>query len=305
MVERLDYIELKDAEGKLRRIEIRPVAKPEEFRQLVEVQASAWRMGKDLTEAVPSHVLKAAADNYGIVVGAFDLDNGMAVGFAWGFLARDSKGLYHYSHQSAVIEELKYAGLGFRIKQAQRKIALSMGLNRARWTFDPLQALNTRFNLGKLGVISWEYVINYYGEINDEINRGLRTDRLKIWWFLDSERVKMKAEGKLRSPTLEEAIDAGAVEVLEFKLDPRRPVDFKKVEDELILVEIPYRVERARSEGTVSQWREITAKAMLYYMSRGYIDFEAVYDKASQRAFHLLWKQSLETILSGKVPFHR
>ncbi len=287
--------------GRSLRVEIRPVRRPEEFRQLVDVQASAWRMGKDRTEATPSHVLKAAADNSGIVVGAFDLETGRAVGFAWGFLARDEEGLYHYSHQSAVIEELKYSGLGFRIKQAQRELALEQGLVRARWTFDPLQGLNTRFNLGKLGVVSWEYVVNYYGEINDEINRGLRTDRLKVWWFLDSERVRRKANGELRSPSLKEALEAGAEEVIE--LESGVPIGFRKVESELVLIEVPYSVSDARERGTVGQWREYTARAMLYYMGRGYIDFEAVYDRESKRVFHLLWRRPLKDILGGEVPW--
>ncbi len=294
----LGRIELMDRSGNVRRLEIRHVKKPEEFRQLVEVQASAWRMGKDRTDATPSHVLRAASDNSGIVIGAFDLDSGNVVGFAWGFLARDSRGLYHYSHQSAVIEELKYSGLGFRIKQAQREVALAQGLDRARWTFDPLQGLNTRFNLGKLGVVSWEYVINYYGEMNDAINRGLRSDRLKVWWFLKSERVRRKAKGELRSPSLQEALEAGAVEVLEFDSDI--PSGFKKVNSDLVLVEIPYSVDDARSKGTVSQWRKYTAEAMIYYMSLGYIDFEAVYERGSRRVFHLLWKKPLEEILRGE-----
>ncbi len=297
----LGIVELKDRSGRTLRVEIRPVKRPEEFRELVEVQASAWRMGKDRTEATPSHVLKAAADNSGIVVAAFDLETGRAVGFAWGFLARDEKGLYHYSHQSAVVEELKYSGLGFRIKQAQRELALEQGLTRARWTFDPLQGLNTRFNLGKLGVVSWEYVVNYYGEINDEINRGLRTDRLKVWWFLDSERVKRKAKGELSSPSLKEALEAGAEEVV--VLDSEVPKGFKRVESELVLIEVPYSVSEARERGTVGKWREHTAEAMLYYMTKGYVDFEAVYDRKERRVFHLLWKRPLKDILDGKVPW--
>lgn len=297
----LGMFELKDRSGRSIRIEIRPVRKPDEFRQLVDVQASAWGMGKDRTEATPSHVLKAAADNSGIVVGAFDMDTGKAVGFAWGFLAKDEKGLYHYSHQSAVIEELKYSGLGFRIKQAQRELALGKGLNRARWTFDPLQGLNTRFNLGKLGVVSWEYVINYYGEMYDEINRGLRTDRLKVWWFLDSERVRRKARGELRSPTLEEALDAGAEEVLE--LESGVPTSFRKVDSELVLIEVPYSVEKAKESGNVGRWREHTARAMLHYISLGYVDFEAVYVRESKRVFHLLWKRPLKDILAGITPW--
>lgn len=288
----------KEVGGRVRRIEVREVSDPIDLRKLVDVQVSAWGMGEDRTEAVPSHVLKAASDNSGIVVGAFDVDSGEALAFAWGFLALDESGLYHYSHQSAVVEEAKGCGLGFIIKQAQREAALLRGLTRAKWTFDPLQALNTRFNLGKLGVVSWEYAVNYYGQMGDSLNRGMRTDRLKVWWFLDSERVRRKARGELESPSYELALEAGAEEVIEFD-DQGRPCGFRRSESELILIEVPLSLIEARSKGTVGLWREFTSEAMLYYMRRGYIDFECVRDEGSGRVFHLLWRKPLGEILKG------
>ncbi|WP_052567891.1 hypothetical protein [Candidatus Korarchaeum cryptofilum] len=293
----LGRVFLKEIGGKLRRIEVKEVADPEDIRKLVDVQVSAWGM-QDRAEAVPSHVLKAASDNSGIVVAAFDIDTGEALAFAWGFLAMDERGLYHYSHQSAVVDEAKGSGLGFIVKQAQREAAMKRGLRRAKWTFDPLQALNTRFNLGKLGVVSWEYRVNYYGYMEDSINRGLRTDRLKAWWFLDSERVIRKARGELESPSYEDALAAGAEEVIEFDSEGR-PCGFRKIDGDLALVEIPRSIEEARARNSVDVWRNCTAEAMIYYMERGYIDFEAVVDKRSGRVFHLLWRNSLDSILSG------
>lgn len=293
----LGRIFVKEVRGEMRRIEVREVSDPKDLRKLVDVQVSAWGM-EDRTEAVPSHVLKAAAENSGIVVGAFDVDSGEALAFAWGFLAVDESGLYHYSHQSAVVEEAKGCGLGFIIKQAQREAALIRGITRAKWTFDPLQALNTKFNLGKLGAVSWEYAINYYGRMEDSLNRGLRTDRLKVWWFLNSERVKRKAKGELASPSYELALEAGAEEVIEFDSEGR-PYDFRRSKSELILIEIPADLNEARAKDTVNAWREITGEAMLYYMGRGYIDFECVRDEKGGRVFHLLWKRPLGEILKG------
>lgn len=296
----LGRVFVREIGGKVRRIEVKEVSDPDDLRKLVDVQASAWGMGSDRTEVVPSHVLKAASENSGVVVAAFDLDTGEALAFAWGFLAIDEDGLYHYSHQSAVVEGAKGSGLGFIVKQAQREAILMRGLRRAKWTFDPLQALNTRFNLGKLGVVSWEYAVNYYGYLEDSLNRGLRTDRLKVWWFLDSERVRKKARGELESPSYEMVLNAGAEEAIEFD-NANRPSGFRKVGSDLVLIEIPRSLDEARAEGTVGLWREIVAEAMLYYMSRGYVDFEAVCDRDSGRVFHLLWRNYLEEILSGST----
>lgn len=296
----LGRVFVKELGGRVRRIEVREVSDPDDLRKLVDVQVSAWGMGSDRTEAVPSHVLKAASENSGILVAAFDLDTGEALAFAWGFLAIDEDGLYHYSHQSAVVEGAKGSGLGFIVKQAQREAIMARGLRRAKWTFDPLQALNTRFNLGKLGVVSWEYAVNYYGYMEDSLNRGLRTDRLKVWWFLDSERVRRKSRGELGSPSYEMVLNAGAEEVIEFD-DANRPSSFRKVDSDLVLIEIPRSLEEARARGTVGLWRESVAEAMLYYMSRGYVDFEAVCDRDSGRVFHLLWRNSLREILKGST----
>ncbi len=299
-----EFLEVVMRDGRTLGLIMKEVTDAEDLWKLVDVQVSAWGIGPDMLDVVPVHVLKAASDNSGVVIGVYEVNSGRAIGFAWGFLARDERGLYFYSHQSGVVEDYKYSGIGFRIKQFQRRAVLSRGIDRMRWTFDPLQALNTRFNLGKLGVVSNEYRVNFYGRMTDSLNRGLRSDRLKVWWYLNSRRVELKARGKLKSPTLSKALEAGAEFALEVEEDlHRRPVRVREVDSDLALVEIPYDLNASRRDGTAQVWREFSGQAFINLFSSGFYDFECVVDKENWRVFHVLWRTNLEEILEGETPF--
>jgi len=132
-------------------LEIRKLRDPQEYIEAVEVQKKAWNM-EDYREAAPAHLLRGLADNGGLVLGAFL--EGRLVGISYGWPAS----YYFYSHATGVIESTKYKGVGYKLKLSQREwILKDYGFSLAKWTFDPLQSLNSRFNLGKLGVIVKEY----------------------------------------------------------------------------------------------------------------------------------------------------
>ena len=50
-----------------------------------------------------------------------------------------------------VTTDARDAGLGLRLKLAQRERSLAMGIDLVEWTYDPLQALNAHLNFTKLG----------------------------------------------------------------------------------------------------------------------------------------------------------
>jgi predicted GNAT superfamily acetyltransferase len=52
------------------------------------------------------------------------------------------------------------------------------------WTFDPLVGRNARFNLVKLGAVGAEYLVDFYGPMDDGINAGDESDRLTARWDL-------------------------------------------------------------------------------------------------------------------------
>ncbi len=274
-------------------IEIRRLSRPEEFVEAVEVQARAWRMN-DYREAAPAHVLRGLADNGGLVLGAFHEGRMIGVSYGW----PNSSGGYFYSHATGVVEGAKYRGVGFLLKARQRSEVLAMGFIIAKWTFDPLQALNSRFNLVKLGAIARRYYVNYYGEITDPINRGLGSDRVKAEWFLSSARVEKALEHVIQgigAPRVREP-DCLMVEYVDGL--PRLYID---CDGRLIGVEIPSSIARVREEhglDAARAWREATRRAYLDLIEhRGYILAWSI--KREESAVNLLVKASLEEVLAS------
>jgi predicted GNAT superfamily acetyltransferase len=99
----------------------------------------------------------------------------------------------------AVRAEFRNAGVGRRLKLAQREDALKRGIRLMEWTFDPLEIKNAFFNIEKLGAITHSYTPDFYGVSSARIQGGRPTDRLHAEWWLDSERVVEAVAGR-RAP---------------------------------------------------------------------------------------------------------
>jgi len=108
--------------------------------------------------------------------------DGVVVGATWGFLASHEGRLGLHSHVTGVLSAHANAGVGLALKHHQWQWASKQGLDFVTWTFDPLVRRNAYFNLVKLGAKVSEYHENFYGVINDGLNRGERTDRVFVMW---------------------------------------------------------------------------------------------------------------------------
>lgn len=78
-------------------------------------------------------------------------------------------------------------GAGYQLKQHQFNWAKQQGLSGITWSFDPLVRRNCVFNFDKLGATAVEYLPNFYGTMTDEINAGDDSDRLFVYWDLETE----------------------------------------------------------------------------------------------------------------------
>ena len=152
----------------------------------------------------------------GFTLGAFGASNKL-LGLAHALAAFDEKlRPYYYSQMLAVEPRLQNAGVGVRLKLAQRDHALKTGVPLIRWTFDPLQSRNAYLNIVKLGGVVRRYCANYYGANSSSIfHRGLDTDRLFIEWWVRSPRVADALEGVRRADKPEAVVevprDIGAI----------------------------------------------------------------------------------------------
>jgi len=166
-------------------VEIRLVQSQQEYAACEAMSRDVW--GAAERNVVPRELLLTMQLNGGLVHGAFRPD-GALVGFCFAFLGRRDGQLRLCSHQLAVLPEYRGAGVGIALKQAQGADALLRGYELIAWTFDPLEARNAYINLHRLGCIARLYDRNHYGEMEDELNRGLPSDRLEAEWWLQRDR---------------------------------------------------------------------------------------------------------------------
>jgi len=155
------------------------IGPPTDLAKLEHLQQRVW--GCAAVEVVPSHLLQAHTHHGGCVLEA--RLGAVLVGMVYGFPGPPGSD-YLYSHLAAVDPEQQGRGYGKQLKLAQADWARERGYRRIVWTFDPLQALNARLNVATLGATCNRYLVDYYGELNDGLNRGVSTDRFEVDWWL-------------------------------------------------------------------------------------------------------------------------
>lgn len=176
--------------------DVRSCRGSEELEACVALQIAIW--GYDEMDVIPRRMFTVAQRIGGQVMGAFTAEDTLA-GFAMAIPGIRDGAPYLHSHMLAVEPKFRNAGLGRRLKLAQREDALKRGIRLMEWTFDPLEIKNSFFNIKKLGAITRSYTPNFYGVSSARIQGGRPTDRLHAEWWLDSERVNETLAGR-RAP---------------------------------------------------------------------------------------------------------
>jgi predicted GNAT superfamily acetyltransferase len=156
----------------------------------------------DAAFSTPRKALLVAQAIGGQVVGAFDTElPGAAaeggpeslVGYAMAWpgirTVQGAPQAYLHSDMLAVRAAWRNRGIGARLKWEQRREAVSRGIRRMEWTFDPLEIKNAFLNIHRLGAIVCRYRMNFYGVSSSQQRGALPSDRLLAEWHLDSPRV--------------------------------------------------------------------------------------------------------------------
>ena len=176
--------------------QIRGLDSLEDLRDLSDLLAAVWGRGG---ESMGPDILRALAHSGNYVSGAFVGGRiaGGLVGWLGGVPPHE---LHMHSHILGVLPGSDARGLGFQLKQHQRRWCLDREVRVMEWTTDPLVRRNAYFNLAKLGARAPEYLVNFYGAMTDGINAGEESDRLLIRWQLDSPEAEHAAAGRGREP---------------------------------------------------------------------------------------------------------
>jgi len=252
---------------------IRDLVRTDEVKQVLELEQEVW--GINDRDVTPLTHLVAAREAGGILLGAFA--GAVLAGFAYGFVGYEQGEITLHSHMLAVKPTYRMQNLGYRLKLAQRERALAKGIKRMTWTFDPLQSLNAYFNFCKLGVVSDQYKINFYGESTSSFLHHSGTDRLWVNWQLESLRVKNRIETRPKC----EAVNIEAI-IINDRLLPLIRIGedwspiINKIKEPLArpqaVIEIPARIDELQEEkpGSGSRWREATRQAFSAALAAGF-----------------------------------
>jgi predicted GNAT superfamily acetyltransferase len=230
-------------------------------REIEELQMQIW--GSNESWIVPSHVLHIVSDYGGILLGAHV--DGKLVGFVVGFLARSEGKLFHASHMLGVLPEHQHRGIGAALKRRQRQQAQEQGLDVMTWTFDPLEARNAYFNLHKLGATSRSYREDFYGPMQDELNRDLPSDRLLVEWNLRSAD-RSGGHGEERYPA------ATPVTILyDRENTPELHLELASA-DQSIAIHVPADIQILKRDApdAALAWRIAVRRAFTFAMGMGY-----------------------------------
>jgi predicted GNAT superfamily acetyltransferase len=204
-------------------------------------------------QVLPREMVRAFQHAGSVLYGAEA--EGRLVGFVLGF-AGLAGGLHVHSHMLASVPEWQDRGVGYALKLAQRAHCLGHGIREVRWTYDPLEARNARFNLVKLGAEAFRLLPNFYGPMSDRLNRGDRSDRFEVRWMLASDRVERALGGRAVAPT------SGAALVSASGADPEpRLTGVTPAAGSTVGVPGEYQRLKAEQPALARRWREVSSQA--------------------------------------------
>ncbi|MFT4122250.1 MAG: hypothetical protein QM635_00275 [Microbacteriaceae bacterium] len=187
-------------------VTVRMLRDVDELLAAERVQQQIWRVPSDRALPVTASVMRALQHSGNYCAGVWDADAEELIGVAIGFFGAPGYAALH-SHVAGVLPARVHAGAGRALKLHERAWALERGITQMTWTYDPLIGRNAWFNLGKLGAVAEDYLVDFYGPMADEVNLGDTTDRLLVRWRLDDEATEsLAAGGPVRLPAEPEGI---------------------------------------------------------------------------------------------------
>ena len=269
----------------------------EEMSAVEALQRDVWPGSE--TDVVPAHLLITVVHNGGVVLGAF-MDEKL-VGFVFGFpgleFTPDGPRPKHCSHMAGVLSEHRDSGIGFALKRAQWQMVRHQSLDHVTWTYDPLLSRNAYLNIARLGAVCSTYRRTEYGDMRDEMNAGLPSDRFQVDWWISTKRVERRL-GKHARPTLNlsHLTRVGVRPFYTVGGGPGnlvRPPDHVPVlEASLVAAEVPSDFVTLKSAdlSLARDWRFFSREFFEAAFAKGYIVTDFVFDRGENgsRSFYIL-----------------
>ncbi len=274
---------------------IRLLETPAEMILVEQIQREIWQGSE--TEVVPLHMLITAVHNGGLILGAFN-EREELVGFLFGFpgleFTPDGPRPKHCSHMLGARPDYRDKGVGFALKRAQWQMVRRQGLDHITWTYDPLLSRNAYLNIAKLGAVCSVYRRSEYGDLRDDLNAGLPSDRFQVDWWVNTARVERRLGRHARPPLkLSGVTKAGLRPAYAAESSGgliRPPEHIPPLENRLLLAEIPadFLALKERDFALARDWRFFARELFENAFAAGYIVTDFVFERNPARGFYLL-----------------
>ncbi|MHA7139040.1 GNAT family N-acetyltransferase [Rossellomorea arthrocnemi] len=246
-------------------LKIRKLHTVEDLENVRRLESLVW----SFEDSVPVNQSVAVVKNGGFILGAYYQEK--LIGFQYSFPGFDGKKVYLVSHSLGIHPDFRKFGIGEMLKRAQKNTAGEMGYEVITWTYDPLETVNGNLNLHKLGAVVRTYIPNIYGEMSDQLNAGIATDRFLVeWWVSQSNNNSVKGNNHHSAIDLKECEHGWLIDKVNLTLDQNHisvsvPGDFQKIK---------------RADLTLAiDWRKKTRDVFSHYLNHGWIVTDLVKDK--------------------------
>lgn len=269
---------------------IRPLDTIEELAMVRDLEKIVWSPD----ESIPVEQTITAVKHGGMVIGAFAGER--LIGFQYSFAGFDGKKTYLCSHTLGIHPDYRVSGIGHRLKLAQRTEAIRKGYDLITWTYDPLETVNGNLNIKKLGAICKKYVENCYGDMKDQLNAGVPSDRFQVEWWITSDHVLAILNKHTDNPVYSDRFpaliqvttnDQGFVVPLQIDLSLAQF-------DGKLFVPVPAAFQKLKEHDLdmAIDWRLKTRAVFSYYCEKGWIVNEFVKNNVPEHVHYYVLEKS-------------
>lgn len=263
-------------------LSIRSLQTVAELEVVRNLEALVW----SLEDSVPVTQVVTAVKNGGFVLGAFL--NEELIGFQYSFPGFDGKKVYLCSHSLGIHPEFRKFGIGEKLKLAQKDIAIQKNYDLITWTYDPLETVNGNLNLHKLGAVCSTYLENAYGEMPDDLNIGIPSDRFLVEWWIKKPKQTTENNQNKNLPLTIKTINQNGYQIPE-------QTDLTH-ENDRVLVPVPSNFQEMKKSDLPKaiKWRETTRQVFNHYLTQGWSVTDLLKDLENKNQFLYLLEKRIQ-----------
>ena len=270
-----------------------PVERLRSFDDLMaceKLQASILGRGSRSILNVPA--LASIVDTGGLILGARDpVRKGELAGALVDLTGRFEAYSGHLTAFLGVAKGHRECGVAQALRAEERAICQRDRIDVIFWWVDPLRSLCAHIDLNHLGAIGTAHAPNAIGPVNDHLDSGLPTDRVRMEWWLEAPRTQSIAFRQASAPVLGVGLDKMRVLTrtsaranglrMPTGLDDRELMAH-------VLIEIPVDLDRLRRDAPhdAAAWRLQNRSAYELCFGRGYTMVGLLHE--GSRSFQLL-----------------